>query len=169
MCGPCTCATHPSRSTSWFVVNSLWGRLDRVHLFRITGRDQLIMAKILIVDDREAFRRLNAEILKLDGHQVLMARDGRETLNLVRGEHPDVLLLDIMMAGIDGYEVCRQIKSDPATRDTIVIMVTALSESARFKSFHAGADKHVSKPISCREIRELVRSLADRRKREGSA
>jgi CheY-like chemotaxis protein len=122
------------------------------------------MAKVLIVDDNESFRRLNAEFLKLDGHEVLMARNGRETLDIVRAEHPDILLLDIMMPGIDGYETCRQIKSDPETRDTMVVMVTALSESARFKSLQAGADEYVTKPVTARELRDLVRNLAERKR-----
>jgi CheY-like chemotaxis protein len=119
------------------------------------------MAKVLIVDDSEAFRRLNAEFLKMDGHEVLMARDGRETLEMVQMEHPDILLLDIMMPGMDGYEVCRRIKTDPCTENTIIVVITALSERVRFKSLQAGADKHITKPISSRELRELVRSLAD--------
>ena len=123
------------------------------------------MAKVLIVDDNEGFRRLNAEFLKMDGHQVLMARNGRETLGLVQAEHPDILLLDVMMPGIDGYQVCRQIKNDPATHETIIIMVTALSESERFKSYQAGADKHVTKPISSRDMREMVKRLVARKKR----
>ena len=119
------------------------------------------MAKVLIVDDSEAFRRLNAEILKLDGHQVLMARNGRETLDLVRSERPDILLLDIMMPGLDGFDVCRELKSDPLTRGTKVVMVTALSESARFRALQAGADEFVTKPLTSREMRDLVRTLVE--------
>jgi DNA-binding response OmpR family regulator len=122
------------------------------------------MAKVLIVDDSEAFRRLNAEILKMDGHQVLMARDGRETLDLVRSERPDIILLDIMMPGLDGFEVCQELKRDPATRGTMVVMVTALSESARYRAIQAGADEYVTKPIPSREMRALVRALAERTK-----
>ncbi len=121
------------------------------------------MAKVLIVDDSEAFRRLNAEILKMDGHQVLMARNGRETLELVRSERPDILLLDIMMPGLDGFEVCRELKSDPATRGTLVVMVTALSESVRYRALQAGADEYVTKPITSRKMRDLVRTLMERR------
>ena len=121
------------------------------------------MAKVLIVDDSEGFRRLNAELLKMDGHQVLMARNGRETLELVRSERPDILLLDIMMPGIDGYQVCQKVKDDPATQSTIVVMISALSASARFKSLQAGADEHLTKPISARAMRDLVRSLVRRR------
>jgi CheY-like chemotaxis protein len=127
------------------------------------------MAKVLIVDDNEAFRRLNAEFLKMDGHQVLMARSGRETVDLVRQERPDIVLLDIMMPGIDGYEVCRQIKNDPDIQDTMVVMVTALPESERFKSYQAGADGYVTKPISPRDMRAMVKDLAARRQRGENA
>ena len=122
------------------------------------------MAKVLIADDNEAFRALNAEFLKMDGHQVLTARNGRETLDLVQEEHPDILLLDIMMPGIDGYEICRQIKGDPETQDTVVVMLTALPLSERFKSFQAGADEHISKPIRSRQLRDAIRQLAARKR-----
>ena len=125
------------------------------------------MAKVLIVDDSEAFRRLNAAFLKLDGHEVLTAHDGLETLHLVRTERPDVLLLDIMMPGTDGYEICRQIKSDPATCDTMVVMLTSLPRSERYRSFLAGAQEHVTKPIVSRQLRDLVRRLVENRERGG--
>ena len=121
------------------------------------------MAKVLIVDDNELFRRMNAEFLKLDGHDILLARDGRETLAIVRSEQPDILLLDIMMPGLDGYEVCQQIKSDPDTKETFVVMLTAVAGSERFRSYQAGADEHITKPIPSRELRELVRRLAPRK------
>jgi CheY-like chemotaxis protein len=121
------------------------------------------MAKVLIVDDNELFRRINAEFLKLDGHDILLARNGRETLDIVQSEQPDILLLDIMMPGMDGYEICRQIKEDPVTRETFVVMLTAVAGSERFRSFQAGADEHITKPIPSRELRDLVRKLATRK------
>ncbi|MBL7198921.1 MAG: response regulator [Anaerolineae bacterium] len=124
------------------------------------------MAKVLIVDDSEAFRRLNAAFLKMDGHKVLTAHDGLETLHLVRTERPDVLLLDIKMPGIDGYDICRQIKSDPATRDTLVVMLTSLPRSERYRSFLAGAQGHVTKPIASRQLRDMVRRLVENRERD---
>lgn len=125
------------------------------------------MAKVLIVDDNESFRRLNAEFIKMDGHEVLTARNGRETLDLVRREHPDVLLLDIMMPGIDGYAICRSIKSDPDTQETMVVMITALPPSERFKSYQAGADEHITKPVQARQLRDLVRRLIASKKQGG--
>lgn len=126
------------------------------------------MAKVLIVDDSESFRRLNAEFIKMDGHEVITARSGRETVGLVRQERPDILLLDIMMPGIDGYQICKQIKSDAEIQDTVVIMLTALPASARFKSFQAGADEHITKPIQSRQLRDMVRRLAEQKRRESS-
>jgi len=123
------------------------------------------MAKVLIVDDNESFRRLNAQFLKMDGHEVFMARNGRETLDLVQQEHPDILLLDIMMPGMDGYAVCRKIKSDPTTQDTMVIVITALPKSSRARAVLAGADEHVTKPVHSRRLRDMVRQLADRKQR----
>jgi two-component system cell cycle response regulator len=103
----------------------------------------------------------------MDGHEVLTARNGRETLDLVRREHPDVLLLDIMMPGIDGYAICRSIKSDPNTQETMVVMITALPPSERFKSYQAGADEHITKPVQARQLRDLVRRLIASKKQGG--
>jgi len=123
------------------------------------------MAKVLIVDDNELFRRVNAELLKLDGHEILLARNGKETLELVQSAQPDILLLDIMMPGMDGYEVCRQIKDDAAMQNTIVVMLTAVSGSQRYRSFQAGADEHITKPIPSRKLRQLVKRLETLAKR----
>jgi len=119
------------------------------------------MAKVLIVDDNEAFLELNAAFLSLDGHTVLTSDNAGETLDLVRKEHPDIVLLDVVMPGIDGYRVCRQIKEDPATCDTLIVMMTALPASSRAHSREAGADAYVAKPIPSRELREIVQQLAE--------
>ena len=121
------------------------------------------MAKVLIVDDNEAFLELNAAFLSLDGHAVLTSDDARKTLDLVRKEQPDIVLLDIVMPGMDGYQVCRQIKDDPATRDTLIVMMTALPASSRAHSREAGADAYLAKPIPSQELREIVQRLAEHR------
>jgi CheY-like chemotaxis protein len=118
------------------------------------------VSKVLIVDDNRSFRQLSAELLRLDGHEVLTAANGRETRRLLRSERPEIVLLDIMMPGDDGYAVCRQIKSDPATADTMVVVITALPREARYKSLQAGADAHLSKPIASRDLRALVNRLS---------
>lgn len=124
------------------------------------------MAKVLIVDDNEAFLELNAAFLSLDGHTVLISESASETLDLVREERPDIVLLDIVMPGMDGYQVCQQIKADPATCHTLVVMMTALPASSRVRSREAGADAYIAKPIPSRELREIVQQLAERGTRQ---
>jgi CheY-like chemotaxis protein len=120
------------------------------------------MAKVLIVDDNRAFLELNAAFLSLDGHEVLTSDNARQTLDLVREQHPDVVLLDIVMPGIDGYQICRQIKDDPATHNTLVVMMTALPASSRAHSRDAGADAYIAKPILSQELRQTIRTLTER-------
>jgi CheY-like chemotaxis protein len=74
-----------------------------------------------------------------------------------------------MMPGTDGYEICRQIKDDPSTQDTMVIMITALPPSERFKSMQAGADEHISKPIESRQLRDMIKRLAAHHEHRGTA
>ncbi len=115
------------------------------------------MARILIIDDQEAFRRLNAELLKLDGHQVWTSGNGREALQIIQDESPEIVLLDLMMPGIDGFQVCRQIKSDPSTQSIIVIVITAMPNTQRLKVLQTGADEFVLKPILSSQLRELIK------------
>jgi CheY-like chemotaxis protein len=119
------------------------------------------MAKVLIVDDNKAFLELNAAFLSLDGHQVLTTDNAQETLDLVREQRPDVVLLDIVMPGINGYQVCREIKEDPATRDTLIVMMTALAGSSRAYAREVGADAYIAKPVPSRELRETIQALLD--------
>ena len=114
------------------------------------------MAKVLIADDSEAFRRLNAEILKMDGHQVLMARNGRETLEVGTFRAPGHPPARHHMPGLDGFEVCRELKGDPSPGNSVV-MVTALSESVRYRALRPAPTNTSIKPITSRRIRDLVR------------
>jgi DNA-binding response OmpR family regulator len=105
-------------------------------------------ARILVVDDVEVNVRLLEAKLSAEYFNVLTAPDGQTALRLAHDEHPDVILLDIMMPRMDGFEVCRRLKADPHTADIPVVMVTALSESAdRVRGLEAGADDFVTKPI----------------------
>ncbi|MFN3315031.1 MAG: response regulator, partial [Hyphomonas sp.] len=85
-------------------------------------------ARILIVDDIEANRRLLQAKLEAQYYTVLLAENGPQALQVARAELPEIILLDVMMPGMDGYEVCRRLKADPATSFIPVVMVTALSE-----------------------------------------
>lgn len=105
-------------------------------------------ARILVVDDIEANRRLLQAKLEAQYHTVLLAEDGFQALDVAHSEAPEIILLDVMMPGMDGYEVCRRLKADPATSYIPVVMVTALSEMEdRVKGLEAGAEDFLTKPI----------------------
>jgi putative two-component system response regulator len=101
------------------------------------------------------------KLLTSEGHYVISVEDGTAALDAVRRHRPDVVLLDVGMPGIDGIEVCRQLKSDPLTRLTPVVLVTGLSDlSDRIKGIEAGADDFLSKPVHPHELRARVASLS---------
>jgi putative two-component system response regulator len=115
---------------------------------------------VLVVDDLEASARLLERHLLRDGHCVLFARDGAEALEMVRAKHPDVVLMDVMMPTLDGFETCRTLKSDPATRLIPIVLVTALQQSRdRVRGLEIGADDFLSKPVNAAELTARVRSL----------
>jgi putative two-component system response regulator len=115
---------------------------------------------VLIVDDLEGNARLLQSLLRSEGCRVRLARDGYQALQMVNGEHPDLVLMDVLMPRLDGFEACRRLKSDPATRLIPVVLVTALQDSeSRIRGLEVGADDFVSKPLNGPELRARVRSL----------
>ncbi len=116
--------------------------------------------KILVADDDPRIVEVFTAILSRDGYQVLPAADGYEAFELVRREGPDVAVLDVIMPGLDGIEVCRRIKADEATRFLPVILVTGLSARARrLDGLQARADDFLDKPVDPLELTARVRSL----------
>lgn len=115
---------------------------------------------VLVVDDVADNIMVLDEILRGD-YTIRMAKNGEKALSIVRSNMPpDIILLDIMMPGMDGYEVCRQIKSDDATAFIPVVMVTALTERGdRVKALEVGADDFLNKPVDPPEVKARVRSL----------
>jgi putative two-component system response regulator len=117
-------------------------------------------SRILVADDTDSIRALYRKLLATDGHEVIDVGDGEAALAAVQENHPDVVLLDVTMPQLDGLEVCRRLKSDPATRLTPVVLVTGLSDlHDRIKGIEAGADEFLSKPVHPLELRARVGSL----------
>ena len=116
------------------------------------------MSKILIVDDVPELVKIAAGALKTDGHEVLAAGNGRQALELSIAERPDAILLDVMMPGMDGIEVCRRLKADPQTRCIPVILVTARTDDNDVvRGLDAGADDDVAKPYGKEILAARVR------------
>jgi pilus assembly protein CpaF len=117
--------------------------------------------KVLVVDDMVINAQLLAEILADEGYHTAIAAGGQEALDKVASEKPDIVLLDVMMPDINGFEVCRRIKSNPATLFLPVILVTALQDvEHRVKGAEAGADDFITKPPDEQELLSRIRSLA---------
>jgi len=113
--------------------------------------------KLLIADDEPAVRALVHATLEGDDYQIIEAGDGVEALELVRAENPSLVLLDVMMPRLNGLDVCRSIKADPSTSDTMVVMLTAQARQRdRERGIAAGADVYFTKPFSPLALLNMV-------------
>lgn len=113
--------------------------------------------KILAVDDNPVNVTLVADIVEASGWEVLPAFDGASAIKIAQTELPDLIVLDVSMPGMSGYEVCQALKANPITANIPVIMLTALSEvEDRVRGLTAGADDYLTKPFSARELRARI-------------
>jgi len=116
--------------------------------------------KILVVDDEMHIIRIVKYKLESAGYEVLTALSGEDALRVAKEQKPELIFLDIMMPGINGYEVCSQLKENPDTRDIIVIMLTAKGqESDKIKGLEVGVDEYITKPFSPQDLLDRARDL----------
>jgi CheY-like chemotaxis protein len=117
-------------------------------------------SRILIADDNPMNVELLQEFLSDLDCQIAVAVDGRDTLEKVSSFRPDLILLDIMMPKLSGFEVCKKLKEDPATRGTMILMVTALNELGDIeRAVRAGTDDFLSKPVNKLELLKRVENM----------
>jgi DNA-binding response OmpR family regulator len=120
------------------------------------------MKKILIVDDQVEVRELVQVTLEIGDYQIFSAENGRQAVDVARAEHPDIILMDIMMPGseVDGLEACRRLKSDSATADITIVMLSAKGqESDIMAGREAGANDYFTKPFSPIALIEKVEQV----------
>ena len=123
--------------------------------------DQLIPSKVLVVDDNaQNLELLMAYMEEVPNVTIIPATNGLEALAKVVSEKPDLILLDVMMPRMSGFEVCRRLKSDPETRDVQIVMVTALNEMGDHeRAVDCGTDEFLTKPVNRIELITRVKSL----------
>lgn len=121
------------------------------------------MATILAIDDDELVSRTLQRTLKLYGFQVMVARSGAEGLQLARRHPPDMLILDVIMPGLDGYQVARQVRGDPLLKELPILFLTAkIKDEDKIEGFRAGADDYMTKPFNVEELHLRVRAILRR-------
>ena len=119
--------------------------------------------KILVVDDEEDILEFISYNLKKEGYQVFTAKDGRLAVEQVKKHKPRLILLDVMMPGMDGIEVCEEIRQTPEISNTVIALLTARSEDySQIAGFEAGADDYITKPIRPRVLMSRIRALLKR-------
>ncbi len=120
------------------------------------------MPKVLAVDDQVHIVRLIQVNLERNGYQVVTAYDGVEALDKVKTENPDLVVCDVMMPRKDGFEVLRELKSDPTTRDIPFIMLTAKAQDADvFRGWASGVDAYLTKPFNPQELLAFVKRVLE--------
>ena len=122
--------------------------------------EQVKQATILVVDDDEFTLNLLKKMLTVEGYAVCGATSGEDALASVAEQLPDLILLDVMMPGIDGFEVTRRLKADPRSRSVPIILVTSLEDfNSCLKGLEAGAEEFVSKPVGISDLQMRVKYL----------
>ena len=118
--------------------------------------------KVLVCDDEPYILESVSFIVREEGYEALTASDGQQALELLRAEHPELVLLDVMMPCRTGFEVCREIRADVSTRGIYVILLTAMGQERDMEDgIHSGANEYMTKPFSPRVLRKRLHELLD--------
>jgi DNA-binding response OmpR family regulator len=140
--------------------------MDRRQHAQDARRTGPTVGRVLLVEDERDVSELIRYTFEKDGYEVVVTPTGGEALRTVRDMRPDIVLLDIMVPQLNGWEICRRIKQDPDTRDIPVIMVTGrVEEGDKVLGFELGADDYVTKPFSPRELLARIRAVIRRTRR----
>ncbi len=124
------------------------------------------MAKrILIVEDNIVILTMQKQIFEMEGYEIITAQEGMDALKKIHQEHPDVVLLDVNIPGMNGFELCRQIKEDPNLQDIIVVMISAVyySDEDAKKGMALGADAYFTKPYENELLQGKIKELVEDR------
>ncbi len=122
-------------------------------------RESGMKVKILIVDDEKSIVSALKMSLESDDCEVIEAYTGDGAIRKAHSEAPDLILLDIMLPDLTGYEICNMIKKDPLTRSIPIIMLTGLGETGRIAGMELGADEYITKPFDLNELKVKIRTL----------
>ncbi|GCE18425.1 response regulator transcription factor [Dictyobacter kobayashii] len=135
-----------------------------------TNQEHQPQLKVLVVDDEDNIIELIRLGLRYEGFHVEVASDGEQGIALAQRIDPDLVILDVMMPGIDGIEVCRRLRSNPTTRDVPVLMLTAKDEVGdRILGLQTGADDYLTKPFDFYELLERIKAILRRQNRSKSS
>ena len=117
--------------------------------------------KILVVDDEKWIVNALKMSLESDNYKVIEAYTGDGAIRKVHGEAPDLILLDIMLPDMTGYEICNKLRKDPLTRSIPIIMLTGMGETGRIAGLELGADEYITKPFDLNELKAKIRAVLD--------
>lgn len=123
---------------------------------------------VLVIEDDDAIAEALSYNLEREGYRARCARDGSDGLRQAQAQLPDLIVLDLMLPGIDGIEICRELRADKRTRNIAIVMLTAKSEETdQIIGFTVGADDYVTKPFSVKVLLQRIRALLSRRYKTG--
>ena len=126
------------------------------------------MQKILIIEDDKDIVYILKSILELEGYQISFALSGKEGLSLAKKEVPDIIILDLMLPDIDGYDICKEIRADTTFKKTHIVMLTAKSGTRdELTGIIDGADDYIAKPFNPLDVVETIKYVLSRDDREG--